>query len=174
MKRIICFILTINLFSCSLQKLTSQNSDETKALIQAVIDDFNENQYVVSDTIKLFKTSDKKAPVSEWFVKNHLGVARTIDVKSEEELIDYFYAFSDEDILKFRSQLDNNRDTKWTDIGVEMKESSNPNVRISKPAFIRDYALIFVEYNSSGNIRIYKRVNNEWKIEALASVYISD
>jgi len=170
--KFLTLLFLILLTSCQSQKSIQSENIKTKKLIDTIILGFEKRDLLVSNKVLQKTTIQNDKDMSRWFDKSVLAMVRNFNIKVEKDIIDYNEIFSDEEFKTAKEQMNNSELSYWSDLGVKIVKSTNADIWLSKPIFIREYALINIESRYSGDLRIYQMINDKWEFVAQGLVWI--
>lgn len=189
MKAYIYTLVLITCFcSCSVAQTTikvtekEKNYNEMRGFMQNLIEGYRKYKILVNE--KIIRNPDVQLykKVENLFNSNQFLMIRNFNAKSVKEIIHFDSFFSKQDFTSMRNQLKRNTIKDWSEFIdssyflTEKKDSKQKQVSTSIPVFVKNnnFAIIYVEFYNSGDLRIFKKINEKWKNIAVGSVWTSD
>ncbi|QMU64491.1 MAG: hypothetical protein GKR88_09485 [Flavobacteriaceae bacterium] len=186
-KSIYTIVLTMFFYGCSVaqDKVSSQEKksyhNEIKSLMQNHLQLYNENEsYVKRKIIQNLSYGNRK--LEDLFNPDRFLLIRNFKIKSEKDIIHFGGFFGKQDFISMKNQIKSNKFKYWSEfIGEDYFLTKKTNEKQTKIAFSipvfakkNNFAIIYIEFPTSGELRILKKINNEWEYIATGLVWRTD
>lgn len=177
------FFLLILCASCAAQKIVnpcSLSQEKTEKLLLPLLKELKTKGFLVKVDPNL-KPSVENISMEDLFSDNYFSMIQNFGAKTEDELVRFDEVFNEKDYNFFLKQLDCGKDAKMVPLINELNNLSGgigefENLSIySIPFYSKDgkYAIIYVETQYSGEIKVYRMMEGKWYYFAQGTVWIS-
>lgn len=176
------FYILFFLCSCKAQeKITKcNNQKQIEIFIRAELNKLKHSGVGINEKIVL-NVASTNPNLEQLFTSNQFSFIKNFDVQSIEGVIKFDKLFTEKDFVFLKNQINCNKEKIWSSIlGDELLKNETNDQYInflsySIPVFSKDriYAFVYVESEFSGELKVYKKVNDKWIYFAQATVWIS-
>ena len=138
-------------------------------------------RFVIDNKILQKPTFNKNLYLVNLFNSDYFYLIQRLNISSQKDVIKFDKFFSEDEFNSMREQVKNKKYKKWTElIGKNYKHSRDENFKnksyYSIPVFNEDFsfAIVYIEYINSGELRVFKKVKNSWILFGTSQIWSAD